>query len=143
TPPALDRARLVAAAFGVLEDHGLAGLSTRRIAGRLGVQAPAIYWHVSDKAELMGLMALDIYAEAYASAPVAQNWQQWLTGFGYALRASFAARRDGAQLCAIAKPVDRTAIEKQANQIAAPLMAFQLDRRMALSCQAAVISYTL
>ena len=141
-PPELDRRSLIAAAFAVLEAEGLAGLSMRRVAARLGVQAPAIYWHVEDKAMLLGLMAGEIYAAAYAGVPPVADWRDWLRQFGGALRRSFTARRDGAQLCSIARPAYADPPE-QAAIIAAPLETLGLDRRSALLFQAAVISFTL
>ncbi|HWL47171.1 MAG TPA: TetR family transcriptional regulator [Sphingomonadaceae bacterium] len=141
--PKLDRARLVAAAFAVIEDKGLDGLSMRNVAARLGVQAPAIYWHISDKAELLGLMAREIYGGAYDSIPRTGSWQQWLIRFGRALRQAFASRRDGARLCALAQPSPQADPARRAERIAAPLVALGLDRRTAVSRQAAVIAYTL
>ena len=141
--PGLDRERLIAAAFQQLEQDGLDGLSMRRLAARLGVQAPAIYWHVGDKAELLGMMARDIYAAAYSAVPAAQDWREWLTHYGHALRASFAAHRDGAQLCAIARPAPFNDPAQQGEKIAAPLIALGLEQQRALSFQAAVISFAL
>ena len=52
------RAEIVEAARALLEEEGEAGLSMRRLAGRLGIRAPSLYKHVPDKAELeIALMA--------------------------------------------------------------------------------------
>lgn len=140
---ALDRDRLVAAAFALLEEDGLEGLSMRRLGARLRVQAPALYWHVGDKAELLGLMARDIYAAAYAAVPGVQDWRDWLKLFGRALRGSFASHRDGARLCAVAFPPAASDPAAHADTIAAPLTRLGLDEGSALAFQAAVISFTL
>ena len=139
----LDRDRLVAAAFALLEEVGLEGLSMRPLASRLGVQAPALYWHVADKSELLGLMARDIYAAAYAAVPGAPDWRSWLFAFGRALRTAFAAHRDGAQLCATARAPRTPSIADHAQAIAAPLVALHLTENQALSFQASVISFAL
>ena len=139
----LDRDRLVVAAFAQLEEDGLDGLSMRKLAARIGVQAPALYWHVGDKAELLGLMAREIYAPAYAASPEAVHWRDWLLGFGRALRAAFARYRDGAQLCALAQAPQGRDVADHAAQIAAPLVARGLDQKRALSCLASVISFAL
>jgi len=139
--PALDRDRLVAAAFAHLDEDGLDGLSMRRLAARLGVQAPALYWHVGDKAELLGLMARDIYAAAYEALPSGPDWRMCLLAFGRALRAAFAAHRDGARLCAMApSPSDAG---DHARRIAAPLVALGFDQQRALACEASVIAFVL
>lgn len=139
----LDRARLVAAAFALVEEDGLDGLSMRRLAARLNVQAPALYWHVGDKAELLGLMSQEIYALAYESVPPARNWRDWLIDFGRALRTAFARHRDGARLCAIAPAPGNRNIDDHAAQIAAPLVALGVAQPQALSFEASVISFAL
>ena len=53
----LAREGLVDAALALLQEGGLAALSTRNLAARLGVQSPALYWHMRDKQELLGLVA--------------------------------------------------------------------------------------
>jgi TetR/AcrR family transcriptional regulator, tetracycline repressor protein len=53
----LARDHLVQAALELLEEGGIAALSTRRLAERLHVQSPALYWHVRNKDELLGLVA--------------------------------------------------------------------------------------
>lgn len=141
--PALDRDKLVAAAFAQLEEDGLEGLSMRRLAARLGVQAPALYWHLGDKAELLGLMARDIYATAYGTTASAPGWREWLRQFGHALRAIFAAHRDGAMLCATARPPSPSDPEGHADKIAAALVSLGLERSQAIAFQASVISFTL
>lgn len=141
--PAIDRDRLVAAAFMHLEEDGLEGLSMRRLGARLGVQAPALYWHVADKGQLLGLMARDIYASAYAAIPAASGWRDWLLGFGYSLRAAFAAHHDGARLCASAPALRDRDVADHAGKISLPLVALGLDQEHALSFQASVISFAL
>jgi TetR/AcrR family tetracycline transcriptional repressor len=139
----LDRDRLVAAAFAQLEEDGLDGLSMRRLAARLGVQAPALYWHLGGKDELLGLMARDIYAAAYTGVAGAADWRDWLRRYGRALRASFAAHRDGARLCSLSRPPVAPDPAVQAEVIAAPLTALGLPLPAALAAQAAVISFVL
>lgn len=141
--PSLTRDQILAQAFILLEEEGLESLSMRRLAGKLDVQAPALYWHVTDKAELLGMMARDIYAAAYAGTDAAQDWRDWLRQFGRALHASLASHRDGARLCAIARPPSPVDAQTQASRIAAPLAALGLDEDQALAHQAAVISFTL
>ncbi len=141
--PNLSRGQIVAEAFELLEEAGLENLSMRRLAARLEVQAPAIYWHVTDKAELLGLMAREIYAAAYAGTGPAADWRDWLGQFGRVLNAQLAARRDGARLCALARPPSPADAPLHAGRIAAPLIALGLDEERALAHQAAVISFTL
>jgi AcrR family transcriptional regulator len=49
----LDRAMIVEAARQLLREFGVAGLSMRRLAFELGVSATALYYHVSNKDDLL------------------------------------------------------------------------------------------
>jgi TetR/AcrR family tetracycline transcriptional repressor len=136
---ALDRDAVMREAFALLETDGLAALSMRALAERLGVQAPALYWHFRHKSELLGLMALAIYAEARAELPQTDDWRAWLLAYGRALRQRLASQRDAAQLCAIARPV----ATPDGEAVAAPLTRLGLDREFALAAIAAVTSLGL
>lgn len=59
----LARDQLVDAALQLMQEAGLEALSTRRLAERLGVKSPALYWHVRNKDELLGLIADAICAQ--------------------------------------------------------------------------------
>lgn len=137
----LDRDAIVEAAFAVLAEQGLDGLSLRALAGRLGVQAPALYWHVHNKAELIGMMAAKFGEKAANAVPKGNSWTARLTAYGQALREAMLEHRDAALLCAMARPMENPSAT--ANRLAAPLIAAGLDAGRALSCQASVIAYTL
>lgn len=141
--PSLDRKQLVAAAFALLAEDGLDRFSMRRLAARLTVQPSALYWHVGDKAELLGLMAAEIYAQADAEVPTGSDWQHWLTEFGHALRRAYLARRDGALLCAQATPGRELDPEESGARMAAALVAMGLPVEKALGLRATVIAFTL
>lgn len=53
----LQRDTVVRAALTLLNEVGLDGLTTRRLAERLGVQQPALYWHFKNKQALIGALA--------------------------------------------------------------------------------------
>ncbi|HLY78819.1 MAG TPA: TetR family transcriptional regulator, partial [Caulobacteraceae bacterium] len=49
---ALERRKIVETALGLLDDVGMDGLSTRRLAAELGVKGPSLYWHFKNMREL-------------------------------------------------------------------------------------------
>jgi AcrR family transcriptional regulator len=61
---ALSRTRIVDAAYTTLCEHGLAGLSMRRLAHDLGVQPGALYYHVASKQDLLAGVAERILADS-------------------------------------------------------------------------------
>jgi AcrR family transcriptional regulator len=69
----LSREGIVAAAIELADRDGLDGLSMRRLAQHLGVDAMSIYYHVRDKKTLLGAMA-DAVAAEIPEAPSAGPW---------------------------------------------------------------------
>ena len=65
------REEIVAAARELLEEEGAEALTMRRLAKRLGIQAPSLYKHLPDKRELevaLAALALEELAGALAGA---------------------------------------------------------------------------
>ncbi|MDT0543831.1 MULTISPECIES: TetR/AcrR family transcriptional regulator C-terminal domain-containing protein [Streptomyces] len=95
----LDRAQVVDTALRLLNEVGLEGLTLRRIAKELNVQAPALYWHFKNKQALLDEMATAMYREMAAeSAPPAATWQERVAGAQRALRRALLSYRDGAKV---------------------------------------------
>src|SRR5690242_21038605 len=92
----LDQAAIVDAAFDVLNKAGLDGLSLRLVAEQLGVQAPALYWHVHNKAELLSLMAARFHEVARVPARAVGSWRDQLILSARARRRAMLERRDSA-----------------------------------------------
>ncbi len=59
---ALSKARIVEAAIAILDAGGESALTFRALAARLATGAGAIYWHVTDKGELLAAAADDVVA---------------------------------------------------------------------------------
>lgn len=95
--PRLDRATITRAAVELLDEVGLAELSTRRLAARLGVRSPTLYWHVRDKEELLDLVAEAICADAF-EIDEAAPWRDRLRAGLRQFRALLLAHRDAAAL---------------------------------------------
>jgi TetR/AcrR family transcriptional regulator, tetracycline repressor protein len=104
---ALDRDRVVSTAIRLLDEVGLDGLSLRRLATELGVQAPALYWHVKNKEQLLELMVEAITAEEpLPPVPPDQPWDVALVEHLTRLRRTLNRHRDGAMLFAATRPTD-------------------------------------
>ncbi|MGK8523410.1 TetR family transcriptional regulator [Nocardia asteroides] len=52
----LGREQIVAAAVEILDANGLDALSMRKLGAKLGAGATSLYWHVSNKEELLELV---------------------------------------------------------------------------------------
>lgn len=75
---ALTRQEIAAAALRMFATEGLAGLSMRRLGSELGVHYSTLYWHISDKRELLRLVLDAVLADVPAPASEAP-WRVNLT----------------------------------------------------------------
>jgi TetR/AcrR family transcriptional regulator, tetracycline repressor protein len=98
---ALDRQQVIDEALQLLDDEGLEALSLRTLAGRLGVQAPTLYWHIGSKAELLDSLADAIMDDAIRAIPESRpdgDWADWLLTALVDLRNAMLRHRDGARI---------------------------------------------
>lgn len=65
TRSALSRERVIAQAVALADEKGLATLSMRALAGRLGVEAMSLYHHVAGKEALLDAMLDVVFAEMH------------------------------------------------------------------------------
>jgi AcrR family transcriptional regulator len=73
-PAPLTRERIVAAAVSLLDEHGVDGLTMRRLAQALDVTATALYWHVRTRDDVLDLAVDEIFGEV--AIPVAgRSWR--------------------------------------------------------------------
>lgn len=103
----LDRATIVSTALRLLDEVGIDGLSTRRLAAELGIKSASLYWHFKDKDELLNEMSGVMFEECLRQADSTQpgfNALDWLADGARAIRRTALSRRDGAQVMARPKP---------------------------------------
>lgn len=103
----LDRATIVRTALKLLEEGGIDGLSTRRLAAELGIKSASLYWHFKDKSELLNEMSGVMFEEALPPPPAdgpAFDWAEWLAEGARCIRRTALSRRDGAQVMARPRP---------------------------------------
>ena len=96
------RSDVVEHALEVLDRHGLADLSMRRLAADLGVQPSALYWHFADKQALLAAVADEVLRRGARPVPDG-SWVGRVTAFAHQLRDAMLAYRDGAELVAAAQ----------------------------------------
>lgn len=96
----IDRTQVVETALRLLNDVGLDGLTLRRIAKELHVQAPALYWHFKNKQELLDEMATEMFRRMTAehTGTPGGTWQESLTTTCRVLRRTLLTYRDGAKV---------------------------------------------
>ncbi|WP_078324834.1 TetR/AcrR family transcriptional regulator C-terminal domain-containing protein [Mycobacteroides salmoniphilum] len=97
----LNRETIARAGLALLDEKGSDGLTMRALASSLGVQAPALYWHVKNRRELIDLMGEAIMSDAQdafdnTSAP----WDIFLANGARAFRQAMLRYHQGARILA-------------------------------------------
>lgn len=97
----LTRDTIVDAAIELLDEVGLAKLSTRRLAGRLGIQNASLYWHFKNKDALLDAMSARLYNAVVPPPQVHApdfDWAEWLAEGARAIHRVALSKRDGARI---------------------------------------------
>lgn len=103
----LDRTTIVQTALRLLDEVGIDGLSTRRLAAELGIKSASLYWHFKDKDELLNEMSGVMFQECLHLADAGKpgfDALDWLADGARAIRRTALSRRDGAQVMARPRP---------------------------------------
>jgi AcrR family transcriptional regulator len=84
-PARIDRDSIVRAAVELAAETGAEQITMTSVAERLGVAMPALYYHVSSREELLGLVGTSVLQRI--AVPDHPAWDEWLLAFARALRA--------------------------------------------------------
>jgi len=97
---AIGQEQIIAAAFRLLDEAGLEGVSLRKVACMLGIRAPSLYWHFKSKQALVDAMADALIHDVAREIPAGQSWRATLMQLAHEFRHAFKAHRDGARVYA-------------------------------------------
>jgi AcrR family transcriptional regulator len=84
--PALDLQAIADAAVALADSGGLAAVSMRAVAARLGTSASALYRYIDTRADLLDLMADRVVAELRPYPPVEAPWLKSMVALAAAQR---------------------------------------------------------
>ena len=107
---------IVQAALDLLDETGMDGLTVRALASRLGVQGPALYWHVPSKQALLDEMATLIWrriGDVMAGLPAGLPWREVMATYAAAVRKELLGHRDGAKAFSGTTLTDPAVIRRQ------------------------------
>lgn len=95
TKPLILRDAVVEASLRIIDMEGLEAFSLPRLARELNVQAPSLYHHFEDKAEILRAVARAIVLETRLPDPKSvPNWIEWLVALNLAFRQSMLRHRN-------------------------------------------------
>jgi len=102
----MNREIVIAEALDLLDEVGLDTVSTRRLAKRLGVEQPSLYWYFRTKKDLLAAMTEAAMAP-HVTQPLptpGDDWRTWFLENTRSFRRTLLTRRDGARLHAGSPP---------------------------------------
>lgn len=112
----LSREIIVQAALDLLNEAGIDSLTVRALAGRLGVQAPTLYWHVKNKQELLDEMGTEVWRKIAGELDALDadcSWRESMHAFADITRRTFLEYRDGAKVFSGTYLTDSALLERQ------------------------------
>lgn len=126
----LSRGRVLATASELVEREGVAGLSMRKLAAKLGVEAMSLYNHVDGKDDVLAGVGANFLAQIDVPDP-SDDWRSDLRDLSAALRDAARRRPQAAALA-----MSNEAISQEGLAVASA--ALDALRRAGLSAQQAV-----
>lgn len=143
--PSDSQQRIVSAALELLNEDGLNSLSLRKLATKVDMKAPALYWHFNSKDVLVDYMAEAILIKEFRSLkprPKDTLWQDWLTEQMSNLRKAMLAFPDGARVVAGAHLQPAVTLGKLFECVLESLESSGLDTQQARHILMTVSTYT-
>ena len=118
--PRLDVDAVVAAAIALADERGLAAVTMRALAERLGVSAMTLYGYVPGKDELIDLMLDALYAEMPRGPwPAGGGWRERARAVAEANRALFGTHPWAASISTARPPLGPGLMAKYEHELAA------------------------
>ncbi len=95
----LDKKTIIDAALNLLNEVGIDGLTTRKLAQKLGVEQPTLYWHVKNKRTLLDAIAIEMLERHHDHflPRDGESWQDFLRHNALSFRRALLSHRDGAR----------------------------------------------
>ncbi|MDK8106116.1 tetracycline resistance transcriptional repressor TetR(B), partial [Klebsiella pneumoniae] len=103
----------------MLNEVGIEGLTTRKLAQKLGVEQPTLYWHVKNKRALLDALAIEMLDRHHTHfCPLeGESWQDFLRNNAKSFRCALLSHRDGAKVHLGTRPTEKQ-YETLENQLA-------------------------
>jgi TetR/AcrR family tetracycline transcriptional repressor len=133
---------ITAEALLLLNESGLEGVSLRRLALRLGIKAPSLYWHFADKSALQAAIIEKIFHEALDSIPPHREWQAWMRAFGEAMWRTQRDTRDFNRLVATT-PLRDEQLGRTMGRLRAAVAGLDMEEAEAMRIQSGIQALVL
>ncbi|WP_163780254.1 TetR/AcrR family transcriptional regulator C-terminal domain-containing protein [Myxococcus vastator] len=96
----IQKEQVVRAAWTLVDEVGVEGLTMRALAQALAIQAPSLYWHFPSKQSLLETMADALLEDVGLERPPGRGWEAVVKDVAGQLRRAFLSHRDAARVFA-------------------------------------------
>lgn len=112
---AIEREKILDAALALINEVGLDQFTTRKLAERLGVQQPALYWHFKNKSSLLDELNDLILARFHKHRfpGHGERWDEFTLAHARSFRKALLSVRNGARINAGTRPSARQFAEAE------------------------------
>ncbi|MBM3841383.1 MAG: TetR family transcriptional regulator [Verrucomicrobia bacterium] len=104
------KSEVITTALKLLDEVGLEGLTMRKLAEALKIQAPSLYWHFANKDALLEGMADALMQSVATSNPADEPWDACLGRVASEMRDALLSRRDAARVFAGTYPLSENVL---------------------------------
>lgn len=133
---------IVREAIALLNAEGIDGVSLRRLAARLGIRAPSLYWHFADKSALLAAIVERLFEEGLSEVPPHRCWQDWMRDFGNAMWQAQRRTRDFIHLVTTAQVTDAQ-FDRNLQRVRNAMAGLDLQEADAMRIQSSVQALVL
>jgi TetR/AcrR family tetracycline transcriptional repressor len=100
----ISRETITEAALAILQMNGLSHVTMRNVAGELKVKAPALYWYIKNKQELLQLLAEHISSQIEFPVRM-KEWEEEIILLSLEIRRALLSVPDGAEIMMNTLPI--------------------------------------
>jgi AcrR family transcriptional regulator len=137
TKPLLSRRGIAEEALALVEEEGMEGLTTRKLARRLGVEGPSLYNHIANRDDLLDEITALIDERVEHALLDHDDWRVGLAEFARSYRRAFVVRPQLVATIA-SRPVRADVALYAYDRAFAAFDGWGWDRRTAASVMAAI-----
>ena len=96
----LDKKRVIESALALLDEVGMEGLTTRKLAQKLNIEQPSLYWHVKSKRALLDGLSVEILLRHHDhfQPQKGEYWADFLRENAKSFRRALLSHRDAAKI---------------------------------------------
>jgi len=139
----LDKKQIVEAALALLQEEGIERLSMRKLAARLAIRAPTLYWYFPDRSSILREVIKSLIVDMVERTPQRDSWQGWLKAFGATLWETNRNTPYAMLLLQSAELNDESVVELATNLVEQQRQHYDVDRQIFHRAYSDIQAYTL